>query len=183
MDLETGAFNDLLSLCYNYTMEDTAGSEVFDVSDSYTVGGVRRGAVIDFTVSGADLTDAVREKPEDYDLAGMGTVLQLRLYSDQLDTISVRNNGNAALRLRVVNQYLFTQSETNCLIDTLLEPGMELDLSGSTRGDAFFDGTYDETKGNIVILGDDSDQPYIIKTLNELTLDGKIRLWFTESAN
>jgi hypothetical protein len=58
-----------------------------------------------------------------------------------------------------------------------------VDVSGFGRGETFFDDTYDETRGSIIMLGAVRNQPYIFETMNELCIDGEMRLWFYESSD
>ncbi len=182
MDMNIGNFTDLLSLSYNYTLEDSTGVETFDVTDNYTVEGEKMGAVIDILASGENILDAALSTPEFYDLALMGTVLQVYLSSSKMDTMVVQNNGNVPLRMRVVNPYRYDAFDGSTVIDTVIQPGTEVDVSGVVRGEMFFDGTYDENKGSVIMLGALRNQPYIFETMNELCIDGEMRLWFNESS-
>ncbi|MDD3716063.1 MAG: hypothetical protein PHX07_02970 [Candidatus Marinimicrobia bacterium] len=182
MDMSIGSFTDLLSLSYNYTLEDSTGIETFDVTDNYTVEGEKMGALIDILASGKDILDIALSTPEFYDLALMGTVLQINLSSSDMDTMVVQNNGNVPLRMRVINPYRYDAFDGSTTIDTIIQPGTEVNVSGFVRGEQFFEDTYDESKGSIIMLGDVRNQPYIFETVKELCIDGEMRLWFLESS-
>ncbi|MDD3094852.1 MAG: hypothetical protein RBT66_00865 [bacterium] len=183
MEMSIGSFTDALSLSYNYTLEDSAGAESFDVVDEYSVAGEKMGAVIDILASGENILNAALNTPEFYDLAIMGTVLSINLSSSKMDTMAVHNNGNVPLRMRVVNPYRYDAFDGSTIIDTIIQPGAEVDVSGFVRGETFFDDTYDETRGSIIMLGAVRNQPYIFETMNELCIDGEMRLWFYESSD
>ena len=196
LDIETGAFNDMMTLCYNYDLShtqsdstyqgdslivsDTVIVDSFDITDEYTVGGVKAGALIDITVSGQDICDAVYSTPELYDDALARTVLMANLYSSDMTSIQILNNGNVPLRMRIINPYVYVNGDGSTVLDTIIQAGGEIDVSGLIRGEYYFDDTYDPNKGNVLILGAERDQPYIFEVMGELCIDGEYRIMFYE---
>ena len=196
LDMETGSFSDMMTLCYNYDLShtqsdstyqgdslivsDTVIVDSFDIADEYTVGGVKAGALIEITVSGQDICDAVYSTPELYDAALAGTVLMANLYSSDMTSMQILNNGNAPLRMRIINPYVYINGDGSTVLDTVIQAGGEIDVSGLIRGEYYFDDTYDPNKGNVLILGAERDQPYIFEVMGELCIDGEYRIMFYE---
>lgn len=199
MELEPGAFSDVMTLCYNYDLSesesdssytgdslvvtDTVIISSFDIADEYSVAGIKQGAIIDIEASGRNIVDAVCHPIEYYDQALVGTVLTIDLYESDIDTLVVKNNGNVPLRLRIVNPYVYYLGTGEAVMDTVVVAGAEVDVSGLVCDPYSFSDTYDPTKGNIMILGADSDQPYIFEVANEVCIDGEFRLMFSETAD
>ncbi len=183
-DMEVGEFTDAISLSYNYTLEDTTGIDSFDVTDTYTVAGTKRGAIIEVFVSGQNIVDALKQPLSEYALAGfMDPFLSLFLLSDDMDTMIVENNGNALLRMRIINQSDYLYYSGNAVLDTIIQAGESINVSGLVRGDQYFEGEQDSLRGNIVFFGADRDQPYIFEILGLLCIDGLEGLLFSEIAN
>ncbi len=196
MELDPEVFSDVMTLCYNYDLShsqsdstyigdslvvtDTVIVDSFDIADEYTVAGIKQGALIDILASGRNVVDAVWHPMEYYDLALVGTVLTIDLYESDLDTLVVLNNGNVPLRMRVVNPNVYYSGSGEAVIDTVIIPGAEVDVSGLVRDPYFFDDTHDATKGNIMILGSETNQPYIFKAADEICIDGEFRIAFSE---
>ncbi|MCF7832358.1 MAG: hypothetical protein K9N05_02125 [Candidatus Marinimicrobia bacterium] len=199
LDIETGTFNDVMTLCYNYDLShsqsdsiyygdslvvtDTVIVDSFDIADEYTVMGVKAGALIDIITSDQNICDAVYITPALYDAALTGTVLEAYLYSSDMSSMQVQNNGNVPLRMRVINPYVYVNGDGSTVLDTVLQPAAEIDVSGIIRGERFFDDTYDPNKGNVMILGADRNQPYIFEVMGHLCIDGEFRIMFTEAAD
>jgi hypothetical protein len=184
MDMSVGAFNDMLSLSYNYDIEDTAGVENFDITDEYTVAGTLLGALIEIRASGQRIENTIQGPLERYGLAGfIDPFLNLLVYSDIIDTLVVYNNGNAPLPMRIVNSYLYTLYGGEPILDTLIQGGESIDISGMVRGDQFLNGADDTEHGNILFFGADRDQPYIFELLGTLCIDGEDGILINETAN
>ena len=182
LDIEVGVFTDMVSLSYNYNIEDTTGVDSFDVTDEYTVAGTKKGALIDIQVSGQSLQDALQSTISRYDLAGFpDPFYDLVVSSSDMDTMIVYNNGNAPLPMRIVNQYLYTNYGGEPILDTLILAGESIDISGIVRGSRYFAGD-DSEHGNIIFFGADRDQPYIFEILGDICIDGEDGLLFTEQA-
>ncbi|MEA2077664.1 MAG: hypothetical protein U9O95_06560 [Candidatus Marinimicrobia bacterium] len=182
LDMEVGAFTDMVSLSYNYDIEDTTGIDSFDITDEYTVAGINKGALIDIQVSGQSLQDALQGTISRYDLAGFSDPFyDLVVASSDMDTMIVYNNGNAPLPMRIVNQYLYTHGGEP-ILDTLILAGENIDISGIVRGSQYFTGGDDSEHGNIIFFGADRNQPYIFEILGDLCIDGEDGLLFTEQA-
>ncbi|MCK4530295.1 MAG: hypothetical protein KAU44_03890 [Candidatus Marinimicrobia bacterium] len=180
LDIEIGAFTDMVSLSYNYNIEDTTGVDSFDVTDEYTVAGIKKGALIDIQVSGQSLQDALQNTLSRYDLAGFPEPFyDLLLSSDDMDSMIVYNNGNAPLPMRIVNQYLYINYGGEPILDTLILAGGSIDISGIVRGSQYFAGD-DSEHGNIIFFGADRDQPYIFEILGDICINGEDGLLFTE---
>ncbi len=182
LDMEVGVFTDMVSLSYNYNIEDTTGVDSFDVTDEYTVAGTKKGALIDIQVSGQSLQDALQGTISRYDLAGFpDPFYDLVVSSSDMDTMIVYNNGNAALPMRIVNQYLYTNYGGEPILDTLILAGESIDISGIVRGSQYFTGGGSSEHGNIIFFGADRNQPYIFEILGDLCIDGEDGLLFTET--
>ncbi|MCK5816997.1 MAG: hypothetical protein KAH15_03245 [Candidatus Marinimicrobia bacterium] len=196
LELETGVFDDVMTLCYNYELShnesdstyigdslvviDTVIVDSFDIADEYTVAGTKIGALIDIQVSGQSLQDALQGTISRYDLAGFpDPFYDLVVSSSDMDTMIVYNNGNAPLPMRIVNQYLYTNYGGEPILDTLILAGESIDISGIVRGSRYFAGD-DSEHGNIIFFGADRDQPYIFEILGDICIDGKDGLLFTE---
>jgi predicted small secreted protein len=180
LDMEVGAFTDVLFLSYNYNIVDTASVDSFDITDDYTVSGTKMGALIDIQVSGQSLQDALQNTLSRYDLAGFPEPFyDLLLTSDDMDSMIVYNNGNAPLPMRIVNQYLYINYGGDPILDTLILAGGSIDISGIVRGSQYFTGD-DNEHGNIIFFGADRDQPYIFEILGDICIDGEDGLLFTE---
>jgi len=180
LDMEVGAFTDVLSLSYNYNIVDTASVDSFDITDDYTVAGTKMGALIDIQVSGQSLQDALQNTLSRYDLAGFpDPFYDLLLSSDDMDSMIVYNNGNAPLPMRIVNQYLYINYNGDPILDTLILAGGSIDISGIVRDSRYFAGD-DSEHGNIIFFGADRDQPYIFEILGDICIDGEDGLLFTE---
>lgn len=181
LDMSVGEFTDMMTLSYNYNITDTAGVDSFDITDEYTISGTKMGALIEIQVSGIKLEDALSSTLSRYDLAGFSEPFyDLKIDSGAMDTLIVYNYGNAPLPLRVVNQYVYTNYGGAPILDTLLMAGESINLSGIVRGERFFVGDPDYTRGNIIYFGSNRDQPYIFEILGQLCIDGEEGLLFTE---
>lgn len=197
LELETGGFNDVMTLCYNYDLShsqsdstyigdslvvtDTVIVDSFDIADEYSVAGTKKGALIEITVSGQSLQDALQGTISRYDLAGFSDPFyDLVVSSSDMDTMIVYNNGNAPLPMRIVNQYLYINYGGEPILDTLILAGESIDISGIVRGSQYFTGDDDSEHGNIIFFGADRNQPYIFEILGDLCIDGEDGLLFTE---
>ena len=184
MDMEIGAFNDMLSLSYNYNIQDTAGVDSFDITDPYTVTGEKMGALIEIRVSGQNIEDAIQGPIDRYSLAGfVDPLFDLNVFSDDIDTMIVYNNGTVPLPMRIVNSSLYILYGGEPILDTLILAGESIDISGLLRGEQFINGAEDTEHGNILFFGADRDQPYIFELLGTLCIDGEDGILFTETAN
>ncbi|MEA3391467.1 MAG: hypothetical protein U9Q91_00650 [Candidatus Marinimicrobia bacterium] len=181
LDMEVGAFTDMVSLSYNYNIVDTASVDSFDITDEYSVAGTKKGALIEITVSGQSLQDALQNTLSRYDLAGFSDPFyDLVISSSDMDTMIVYNNGNAPLPMRIVNQYLYINYGGEPILDTIIVAGGSIDISGIVRGSQYFTGDDDSEHGNIIFFGADRNQPYIFEILGDLCIDGEDGLLFTE---
>ena len=184
MDMEIGAFSDMLSLSYNYNIEDSAGVDSFDITDEYTVAGTKMGAIIDIRVSGQSIENTIQGPVDRYSLVGfIDPFFDLHAFSDVIDTMIVYNNGNVPLPMRIVNSYLYILYDGEPILDTLILAGDSVDISGMVRGDQFLNGDNDTEHGNIIFFGADRDQPYIFELLGTLCIDGEDGILLSETAN
>jgi len=198
LELETGIFADVMTLCYNYDLShsendstyigdslivtDTVIVDSFDIADEYTVAGAKAGAIIEIWVSGT--------KWEEYGVVGIddnyGTIPMLRpnvLYPYQSDTIIVKNTGNVAIPLQLINPFVedYDPDPGVKILDTIIQPGGEIDLSDKLRNEYFFaDGGNDLTRGNILILGAETNQAYIFSLLDKICATGALGLRINE---
>ena len=180
LDMSVGAFNDLLTLSHNYNITDTAGTDSFDITDEYLVAGTKMGALIDIRASGHPIQDVMQGSLERYALYGfIDPFYNLSVSSDMLDTLMIYNNGNAPLPIQVVNPYAYRASGL-AVLDTVLNEGGVLDLSGIVRGEQYLGGDQDLSHGSIIFLGADLNQPYIFEILGNICTDGKDGILFTE---
>ncbi|MCK4529635.1 MAG: hypothetical protein KAU44_00495, partial [Candidatus Marinimicrobia bacterium] len=178
LDMGIGAFTDVMSLSYNYNIADTASIDSFDITDDYTVSGAKMGAVIEVWVSGKKWENySVVQTTYDYNDISM--LYPEVLYPSQSDTIIVINSGNVPMQMRLINPYLTNYDpEHDCIIlDTLIQPDAQIDLSDKLRNEYYFDNSGDdETRGNILIIGAQSEQPYIFTLLNKICTTGCLGL-------
>ena len=182
MDMAVGAFSDELTLSYNYTLQDTSGAQDYDVVDEYSISGNNMGGLIDIYVSGKNVLDALISPIEDYQTSWfMESVLSFTVWSYDLDTTVVVNTGNVPIPLQIINPYLYAMGN-GTVLDTVIPAGGSVDISGILRGYLFIDNyDTDTTRGDIILLGSDRNQPYIFKIFNTFCLDGDRLLWVNEN--
>lgn len=183
MDMAAGEFSDVLSLSYNYTLEDSANAESFDAVDNYTVAGEKMAAIIDVFVSGKNVNDASIDAIEEYSISYFHEpVLYATFYSDEMDTLSIQNSGNVPMRVAVLNPYLQVLAhEDPVVLDTVVLAGQSLELVGIVRDSRYFENSgIDYTRGNILLFGSDRNQPYLFNLSNHYCTDGDLALHFTE---
>lgn len=198
LEMETGIFTDVMTLCYNYDLShstsdstyigdslivtDTVIVDSFDIADEYTVAGAKAGAIIEIWVSGVKWEE-YGEVGKEYDYGTIPMLDPKVLYPYQSDTIIVKNTGNVAIPLILINSYLTNYDpEANIkIIDTMIQPGAEIDLSDKLRNEYFFaNGGNDLTRGNILILGAETNQPYIFSLLDKICTTGALGLRISE---
>lgn len=182
LDMETGAFNDMLSLSYNYDITDTAGTEAFDITDEYTVEGVKRGAIMDIYLSGVHINDYVYRAEEITVTGFLEPVPSIGTFrNSQMDSITVANNGNAPMQVRILNSYLM---EYGSVLDTVLSEGETIEIGGLLRGGIWVQdgGSYSGTllNGDILLIGADKDQPYVFEAFGKLWAEGFCVMAFSE---
>ncbi|MBW6458258.1 MAG: hypothetical protein K0B52_03755 [FCB group bacterium] len=183
MDMTVGAFSDILTLSYNYTLQDTSGAQDYDVEDEYSILGNNMGGLIDIYVSGKNVLDAIISPIEDYQTSWfMESVLFFSIWTYDLDTTIVVNSGNVPIPLQIINPLLnYYFPENGIILDTVIPAGGSVDISGVLRGDRYFENNgMDTTRGSIVLLGSGRNQPYIFTIFNTLCIDGDRLLWVYE---
>ncbi|MBN2780405.1 MAG: hypothetical protein JXR21_00395 [Candidatus Marinimicrobia bacterium] len=184
MDMTAGEFTDLLSLSYNYTLEDSVGAESFDVVDNYTVAGEKMAAILDVFVSGINVTEAAVNPIEEYMTSYFHEpLLSANIYSNDLDTISIQNSGNVPMRVAVLNPYLQVLAhEDPVVLDTVVLAGQTLELVGIVRDAIYFENSgIDHSRGNILLFGSDRNQPYLFSLSGNYCTDGDLGFHFSES--
>jgi hypothetical protein len=182
LDMETGAFNDMLSLSYNYNIADTAGVDTFDITDEYTVEGIKKGAFMDIYLSGVHITDYVYNAEQITVNGFLEPVPSIGTFrTSQMDSITVENNGNTPMQVRILNSYLM---EYGSVLDTVLHEGESIEIGGLLRGGVWVQdaGSYEGTllNGNILLFGAMVDQPYVFEAYGKLWVEGYCVMAFNE---
>jgi len=174
MEMSVGTFSDILTLSYNYTLQDTSGGQDYDVVDEYDISGNNIGGLIDIFVSGRNVLEAVIYPIGESQTSWfIESVLNFAIYTGDLDTTIVMNSGNAPIPLQIINPYIRYFTGNGTVLDTIIPAGGSVDISGILRGDRYFENDgWDTTRGDIILLGSDRDQPYIFKIFNTLCIDG-----------
>lgn len=169
LEMSVGEFTDTLNISYSYEL----GGDTVGVSDNYSVSGTKMGAIIDVLVSGLPLEDYTLDT--DY-MSPIGYRQEFLsfwgLTTDDMDTVLFVNNGNAPL-----NMAIHSYNPTSYILDTLMMPGDTINVSGLIRGDQYFT---PDSSGQLVVLGDVIDQPYIFKIYDHIIDDGSYGLYFGE---
>ena len=94
-----------------------------------------------------------------------------------MDTIIISNEGNASIPIKIESA-----THTDTVIDSILLPYSSIDLSGMLRGQGFIipDSTGKYNMGELLIIGADNNQPYVIKFLNRTWTEGVVAMTIDE---
>ena len=138
----------------------------------YSVSGTLRGAIIEVLFSGQKMQDYdinIEYNAQIFQWSGWSFTHFYTYSSADVDTSVVINSGNASLRVRIVGS-----EHSNVLIDTLAAPGDSIDTSGILRF------TNADSTGQVILLGNKTNQPYIFKMMGELITSGYAGIYFGE---
>ena len=173
LDMSVGDFTDTLSISYNYELS----GDTVKVDDKYDVAGTKMGAVINVITSGKNIeTNTLRIIL--YSVGGYShQFIGITLTSSMMDTIIISNEGNASIPIKIESA-----THTDTVIDSILLPYSSIDLSGMLRGQGFIipDSTGKYNMGELLIIGADNNQPYVIKFLNRTWTEGVVAMTIDE---
>ena len=167
LEMNVGDFTDILSISYNYEIS----GDTVEVVDDYDVGGTKMGAIIELELSGRSLNSIDPERstffmqPHNFDFTSYTVVSDA-----DMDTALISNIGNVPLRIRV-----FFSRDRSTAFDGVVQANSSIDLFGILRGSNF---AVPDSSGDSIILGDDSNQPYILSFDGRTFVNGVTGLFF-----
>lgn len=140
----------------------------------YSVGGTKMGAIIDVEFSGQPIQDYNVTK--EFDLHKPNSpwtdwpLTSFWPFSpSELSTSEIINNGNVPVQVKVVSW-----DHNITLIDTITHPGDILVTSRLLRNNR------EPDTGNMIMVGDVVNQPYILKVAGDISTNGRFGLIFWE---
>ena len=162
LEMSIGEFTDTLTISYDYEV----GGDTTNISDNYDISGTKMGAIIDVFLSGTKIEEyntVVGYHFQLFDSPWSNWVITnfWPIHQSAQDTSYIINSGNAAMQIRIGDA-----THDNTLLDQVLFPGDTLNTTGVLAN------TPADSTGQIILIGDIYNQPYIFKMAGQLITNG-----------